>query len=116
MEYKVRLLTTPDFPALTRMEQSLALDLARHAGLRCALTAEPEAGRRAGAEAYYGGVIRPLAARGLLEEAARASWERGCHRANGAPLDPRVRVFLLAWRERIDALLADGDDRALGAA
>ena len=100
MTYKLRLLTTGAFGSLSRMEQSLALDVARHAGMRAALaTADSAALAGAGAEAYYRSLVQPAAAQGLLDEAEDAAWARAC--ANGAEAhDARVRAFLVAWRER----------------
>lgn len=100
MTYKLRLLTMGAFGSLSRMEQSLALDVARHAGMRSALAAETAAALAgAGAEAYYRSIVQPAAAQGLLDEAEDAAWARAC--GDGAEEhDARVRVFLVAWRER----------------
>lgn len=105
MTYKLQLLTTGAFGSLTRMEQSLALDVARHAGMRAALAEESaDSLARPSAHSYYQYVIEPAAEQGFLAGTERARWERACR--NGAEQeDPRVRVFLLAWRERARELV-----------
>lgn len=118
MTYKLQLLTTGAYGSLTRMEQSLALDVARHAGMRSALAEEsPDYLADPCARAYYRFVIEPAAEQGLLDRTDRARWERACR--NGAEAaDPRVRAFLVAWRERARELGVRGGtvERRRGAA
>lgn len=104
--YKLRLLVTGAFGELSRMEQSLALDLARYAGMRAALLEDsrqrleaPDPGR------YLCAVVKPATDIGLIDAERLGKWERACN-GGSAPEDPRVRSFLYGWRERAGELLS----------
>lgn len=88
------------------MEQSLALDLARYAGMRAALLENsrqrleaPDPGR------YLCAVVKPATDIGLIDAERLGKWERACN-GGSAPEDPRVRSFLYGWRERAAELLS----------
>lgn len=103
MSYKLHLLVAVDFEGLGRMEQSLALDLARHAGMRSVLgESAPSAPGMRDCEVYYAAVVRPAASRGMLSRREEEAWLRRCQESG--PADPRVGVFMAAWRERAAVL------------